>query len=64
MSGRLGNDWILEWKPFFAGFRLKFGGVADVVIAKRVNKYLLHKMHSRCGQHFLLSFSLPWITEC
>ena len=30
MSGRLGNGRILEWKPFGVGFRLEFGGVADV----------------------------------
>lgn len=49
MSGRLGNGWILEWKPFLVGFRLKFDGVVDVGIARRVKKYLLHKMHSRLG---------------
>ena len=42
-SGRLGNGRILEWKPFLVGFRLEFGGVAGVVIARREKKYLLYK---------------------
>ena len=46
-SGRLGNGQILEWKPFLVGFRLEFGAGADVGIARRLKKYLLHKMHSR-----------------
>ena len=48
-SGRLGNGRILEWKPFLVGFRLEFCGVADVVIVRRLKKYLLHKMRSRLG---------------
>ena len=42
-SGGLGNVRILEWKLFLIGFRLKFDGIADVVIVRRLKKYLLHK---------------------
>ena len=45
--GRLEIGQILEWKPFLVGFRLEFGGGADVVIVRMSKKYLLHKMHSR-----------------
>ena len=48
-SGWLENSRILKLNRFLRGFRLEFDGVADVVIVRRLKKYLLHKMRSRLG---------------